>query len=73
MDSRTTLAFAGQRPGDKPTQGNALGGRQNAPSPERAAQALPPFQGWGIPMGETQGVALGWLVCAPLVLPSLIG
>ena len=28
---------------------------------------MPPFQGWDLLAGETQGVALSWLVCAPLV------
>ena len=29
---------------------------------------MPPFQGFALVECATQGVALGWLVCAPLVL-----
>ncbi len=59
----------GQRPGDKPAQGNALGtvfvqdkglkGRDKLCRPFRALILVLPM---------TQGVALGWLVFAPLVL-----
>ena len=59
----------GQRPGNKPAQGNALGCRFNKDkSPERAAQIVTPFQGFVCFGVMTQGVALGWLVGAPLVL-----
>jgi hypothetical protein len=36
----------GQRPGDKPAQGNALGEEFDTASPEGARQTLPPIQGW---------------------------
>ena len=29
---------------------------------------MPPFQGWVALLGRSHGVALGWLVFAPLVL-----
>jgi len=47
--------------------------RQESASPERAAQIVAPFQGWAFSYRETQGVALGWLVSAPLVLPPFPG
>ncbi len=57
-----------QRCGNKPAQGNALGSqRKNGPSPERAGQFGPPFQGSSRSEQLTQGVALGWLDDAPLV------
>jgi len=43
---RVRFAVAGQRPRNEPAQGNALGGRQKCPSPERAFPTLSPFQGW---------------------------
>ena len=62
-------AMPGQRPSHKPAQGNALGNPpRKPPSPERAEQGVPPFQGLGYFSSSTQGVALGWLVCAPLAL-----
>ena len=54
-------ASPGQRPGSHPP------GRQ---SPERAARMGPPFQGSAHLSSPTQGVALGWHVCAPLVLQA---
>ena len=39
------------------------------PSPERARPLGSPFQGWFVFSPISQGVALGWLVSAPLVLP----
>ena len=44
-----------------------MGGKES--SPERARQRVPPFQGWFVFFRYSQGVALGWLVSAPLVLP----
>ncbi len=40
-----------------------------APSPERAAQSVSPFLGLFVFFRGSQGVALGWLVFAPSVLP----
>ena len=74
MHFQVRFAVAGQRPKDKPAQGNALGsGLKFIQSPERAAHLVAPLQGFVGCHTVTQGVALGWLVCAPLVLPSLTG
>jgi len=51
----------------RPAQGNALGFRGNPISPERAAPLFRPFRAGAVSV-DTQGVALGWLVCGPLAL-----
>ena len=58
----------GQRPGNKPAQGNALGNRISTGKALKGRDNLcRPFRAL---FGErrTQGVALGWLVAAPSVL-----
>ena len=59
----------GQRPGNKPAQGNALGHRMTT---DKALKGRDnwccPFRAYFIDETGTQGVALGWLVGAPLVL-----
>lgn len=62
-------AVEGQRPTDKPAQGTALGTpNKDDPSPERALQLVPPFQGWILSSMGPRAVALGWLVVGPLAL-----
>ena len=63
------LADEGQRPGNKPAQGNALGhGTDKNPALKGRDNVCRPFRaGWFVCRGS-QGFALGWLVCAPLVL-----
>ena len=47
MHSRIRFAVAGQRPKNKPAQGNALGsGLKEIQSPEGAAHLVAPFQGF---------------------------
>ena len=61
-------ALEGQRPGNMPAQGNALGSGSNwfqalkgRPKRRRfSAQDGSPFQGFVLFYGMTQGVALGW-------------
>ena len=54
-------ASPGQRPGSV---------KKDEASPERAVPFAPPFQGSDFLKGQTQGVALGWHICAPLVLQT---
>ena len=69
MPVRVGTLPTGQRPSNKPAQGNALGKRMtNDKALKGRGNFGPPFQGsfrWGT---ATQGVALGWLVGAPSVL-----
>jgi len=53
----------GQRPGLDVKGGPALKGRNRLGSP---------LQGWPSRDGKSQGVALGWHVSAPLVLPPFV-
>ena len=58
----------GQRPANKPAQGNALGcqfrngGALKGRHKNRSARLSRPFKATVISHGETQGVALDWLV-----------
>ena len=64
----------GPKARDKPARGNALGTRRGRSSPvgagptNRGGHFFRPFKGFGFFPSQTQGVALGWLVAAPLVL-----
>jgi hypothetical protein len=74
MHLHVCFADEGQRPKDKPAQGSALGVRRKMRRALKGRRKLlPPFQGWVFGLGETQGVTLGWLVYAPLVLLALTG
>ena len=65
---------AGPKARNKPAQGNALGKQMKThKSPEGARQLATPIYGFVRIKSDTQGcarasLALGWLVCAPLVL-----
>ena len=68
MDLRIHFAPEGQRPGNKPAQGNALGSaRRETPALKGRHTLLRPFRAGSVPT-ITQGVALGWLVCGPLAV-----
>jgi hypothetical protein len=59
----------GQRPGNKPAQGNALGILRKKAKALKGRNTLSrPFRAFSFLNRATQGVALGWLVSAPLVL-----
>ena len=59
----------GQRPGDRPAQGNALGKTANISPALKGRHRRCSAPSGLILMGLfSQGVALGWHVCAPLVL-----
>jgi hypothetical protein len=66
------IPYEGQRPSNKPAQGNALGSKFKKDKALKGRNKLgPPFQGFDRLSHGSQGVALGWLVCAPLVLSQL--
>ena len=56
-----------------PAQGNALGGAEKMPPALKGRHKSAALSGLDFLLLATQGVALGWHVCAPLVLPSRAG
>ena len=65
----------GPKARDRPAQGNALGFGVRSPSPVGANQLhargfVPALSGLRAAGIDSQGVALGWLVPAPLVLKA---
>ena len=63
----------GQRPRHKPAQGNALGNRMKTGKALKGRDNLcRPFRAHFLGGIATQGVALGWLVAAPLVLAEFL-
>ena len=62
----------GHRPGNKPAQGTALGKSALTDTALKGRNHVcRPFRALSFFCQDTQGVALGWLVCAPLVLVPL--
>ena len=74
---RADRLLTGQRPRNKPAQGNALGNRITTGKALKGRDngvvaGCPALSGLTLSTGQTQGVALGWLVAAPLVLAEFL-